>query len=165
MNLIKVISTSVNTLNQRVIKMFRFSRLDVQTALEVSPYGFDSNPVAGMVAVYAPTTDKGETMIIGYINKNQKAGVGELRLFSTNASGDEKFYTWLKSDGTYEMGGKVDNAVRYAKLNLALQNEVAKINAELGKINGAIVALGGTYAVSPITLDISAAKINEIKTL
>ena len=39
------------------------------------------------------------------------------------------------------------------------------INAELAKISTAISSLGGSYTVTPLTLDISAAKINEIKTI
>lgn len=165
MNLTKVLSTDFNGLKQRIIKILRLGNTDVQTAKEASSYGVDSNPIAEMRAIYARTSDNSETFIIGYINKNQLAAVGEMRLYSTDANGALKFYTWLKNDGTYEMGGNADNAVRYAKLNTALEEEVNKINTELGKIATAIAAVGGTYTVAPVSVDISAAKIDEIKTL
>lgn len=116
MNLVKVISTSLNSKAQRLIKFLRFGRADIQTALQYSPYGFDSNPIKDMVAIYSPTSDNGETVIIGYLNKNQKAAVGELRIFATNDSGTEQFYVWLKKTGIIEIGGDTNFAVKFNEL-------------------------------------------------
>jgi len=41
---------------------------------------------------------------------------GEFRTYSTDKDGVEKFYTWLKNDGTYEVGGNDDFLVRYNEL-------------------------------------------------
>ena len=62
----------------------------MQTSIEAMPYGVDSNPIKDMVAVYSETTGKGETVIIGYLNKNLKAEVGEFRTFSTDSNGGRK---------------------------------------------------------------------------
>lgn len=172
MNLIKIISSTVNSLNQRVVKFFRFGKDDVQTALEYSPYGLDSNPIKDMIALYSPTTDNGETAIIGYLNKNQKAGPGEFRTFCTDVNGAEKFYTWLKADGTLEIGGNTDNMVRFSKLELAFNQLKSDFNNHITAYN-LHVHTGGTISGSTgITTpgavsaaDISLAKIDEIKTL
>lgn len=164
MNLVTVISTELKAAKTRLIKVLRYGKRDVQTPREIAPYGVDSSPIKDMVALYAPTSDISAPVIVGYINKNQKAGVGEFRTFATDANGTEKFYTWMKADGTMEIGGNIDYAVRYLKLDMALQAEVIKINTELGKIATAIAALGGAYTVAPVTIDISAAQIKEIRT-
>lgn len=116
MNLIKVISTDLDSVKRRVVKFLRFGKSDVQTSLQVAAYGIDSNPIKNIIAVYIPTTDKGSTFIIGYINTNQKAAPGEYRTFATDADGVEKFYTWMKSDGTMEIGGDQNFAVKFNEL-------------------------------------------------
>lgn len=163
--LTKIVSTSIDNINRRIVKFLRFGKSDVQTSFESMPYGIDSNPVKDLIAIYAPTSEKGKTVIIGYINKNQLADVGEIRLFSTDTDGAEKFYVFLKNDGTIEIGGTVDNAVRYQKLDDGLQNFKTQIQTELGKIQTGIIAGGGAYTPATLSLNISNAKIDEVKTL
>lgn len=166
MNLVKTISTEYDKLKRLVIKYTRFGKFDVQTSFESSPYGIDSNPVKDMVALYSTTGENGKTVIVGYLNKDRKAAPGEIRLFSTDDKGALKFYTWLKADGTMEVGGNTDNMVRYLKLNEGLQQEVLALNAEFAKVAAAISAIiPGLYVPTPIQLDISQSKINEVKTL
>lgn len=172
----KVISTAINDL-LRYIKVQRYGLDDIQEANESAPFGDDANPVKGMVAIYSPTSQRGEMVIIGYINKNRLAEIGEKRIFSTDSTGDLSTYIWLKNDGTMELGGIVDNAVRYTPLNAGLQAEVAKIGTNLSAIlvnltslNVAVNALvpGAVptpYVITPVDVDISNSKINEIKTL
>lgn len=118
-----------------------------------------------MVAVYSETAEKGKDVIVGYLNKNQLADVGESRMYATDANGNLKLYVWLKADGTMELGGTADNAVRYQKLSDATTAYQNKVITELGKISAAIALLGGSYTVGDVSFDISQAKINEIKTL
>jgi len=165
LNIVKVISTELDKQKKRLVKFLRFGSSDVQTSIEANPYGLDSNPIKDMVAVYAETTGKGDTVIVGYLNKNLKADVGEFRTFSTDENGNEKFYTWIKNDGTYEIGGTVYNAVRYQKLEDALTVFENKLTAQLSLISTGITAGGGSYTPGDVSIDISAAKINEIKTL
>ena len=162
MYLVKIITSSVDDLARRLVKFYRLGLRDVQTSLTVAPYGDDSVPVKDMIAVYSETSTKGNTVIIGYINKNQLAAVGERRLFSTNENGDEKAYVWLKNSGNLELNGKADNVVRYSKLDNGLQAEVTKINAQLAAISTAIGLLGGSYVVNPVDVDISGAKVDDV---
>ena len=118
MNLVTVISSEANNLKQLLVKVLRFGKNDVQTPIQASPYGCDSKPIKDMIAVYSPTGTDGNTVIIGYLNKNSLAGIGEYRTFSTDAQGVEKFYTWLKNDGTIEIGGNTNYAVKYNQLKI-----------------------------------------------
>ena len=156
LNAVKIISSEIDSKVRRVIKFLRLGKYDVQTSFQVAPYGVDSNPIKDMVAIYGPTGEKGKTVIIGYINKNQVAAPGEYRTFSTDADGELKFYIHQKANGTCEIGGSSHNLVRYTPLNSALQTELGIIAAAINAI------VPGSY--SP-TLDITASKINEIKTL
>lgn len=148
---------------QREIKVFQFG---TKTATEVSSFGDDAVPLKNMTAIYGNTSEIGENVIIGYINTNQIATEGEKRVYSVNPNtGDLSFSIHLRTDGTCEVGGNTDNAVRYSPLNTAINGLDSAINIELGKISAAIASLGGSYVVTPITTDISSSKINEIKTL
>lgn len=171
--LTKVISTEIDNLKRRVIKVLRFGKSDVQTCIEALPYGIDSNPIKDMVAVYAETSEKGKIAIIGYFNKNQKAAVGELRLFSTDANGFEKFYTWLKNDGTMEIGGNTNFAVKYNELQTefnALKKSHNDLLTEYKTHVHAVTAVGSPTAATistqtPNTSDITQSKNDKIKTI
>lgn len=157
----KVKSTAIES-GKRILKVLQYG---IKTAVEVSPFGDDSCPVDNMSALYASTAENGEPVIVGYINNKQLAAKGEKRLYSLDSNGDESFYIWLKNNGTLEIGGIADNAVRYTPLNVGLQAEKDLINLELAKIAAAITTLGGTYVVAQISVDVSGAKIDEIKVL
>jgi hypothetical protein len=177
MQLAKTISTNIDSLKRRVVKILRFGLADTLTPIQVAPYGVDSVPIKDMVAVYSETSEKGKSVIVGYLNKNALAGVGEHRTFSTDANGALKFYIWQKANGTCEMGGNIHNLVRYTPLDLGLQTEVGLINqnltaiaANLGLLNAYVNGLvPGTvptpYTPTAVSVNISAAKINELKTL
>ena len=165
MNLTRVISTAFDSVLRRIVKVRRYGKDDTQTAIEGSPYGTDSNPIAGMIAIYAPTSDKGKKVIIGYVNISQLAAVGEHRIFSTDTDGELKFYVWLKNDGTCQMGGTAHNLVRYTPLNQGLQDLKTALQAELFAIAAGIATGGGSYTPGTLTVDIAGSKIDEIKTL
>lgn len=173
MNLSKILSTSFDDLQRRIVKVLRKGKSDVQTAMEAAPFGIDSNPLKDMIAVYAPTEEKGKTVIIGYLNKNQLADVGETRLFSTDSDGTLKFYAWLKNDGTMEIGGNDYHMVRYEKLAEAFNELKQDFNDHITAYNshthtGVMVGLGSTSFTTPGTpsvADITPAKIDEIKCL
>jgi hypothetical protein len=165
MNLIKVFSTEKNKIGQRLVKILRFGKSDVQTPFQASPFGIDSNPVKDMIAVYSETTERGKNVIVGYLNKDMLAEAGETRFFSTDSEGVLKSYAWLKNDGTIEFCGNDHNLIRYSPLNQALQQQVVAINSEITKIAVAISALGGTYIPDTVEIDISESRINELKTI
>lgn len=172
MNLVKIYSTAIDLLKRRVPKFLRFGLRDVQTAQVVAPYGIDSHPIKNTIAAYSETSDKGSPIILGYINiskmpeagSEQHAAIGELRLYSTNASGEQKIYIWLKNDGTIELGGSTRNVVKYQELDAGLQQMATDINVELTKIAAVLNSLvPGSYTPLPIVPEISSSKSNNVK--
>lgn len=151
---------------RRILKVEQFG---LKTAAEAMPFGEDSQPVKDMVAIFGETSNNAEPVIIGYINKNQVAGPGEKRIFSLDSDGNLATFIWLKSDGTIEIGGDAKNMVRYQELEQGfnqlrtdLNNFITTYNLHTHAANGgAPPAAQGT----PSTADISASKIDEVKTL
>ena len=146
---------------KRILKVQEYG---VKTAKVASNYGDDSQPLKNMTAIYSPTAVNSEPVIIGYINTNQVAQEGEKRIFSQSLDGSLSFAIHLKTNGTCEIGGAVDNAVRFNALQSSLASSDTLLNAELAKIATAIGSLGGVYTVATVATDISSSKINEIKT-
>ena len=162
-SLVKVISTSVE-LGRRIIKVLRLGKQDVQTPIQAGPFGSDVNPPANIRAVYVRTGTKGDTFIVGFINIDQVAEVGENRQFSTDTDGNLIFQARMRNDGTYEIGGSQDNLIRFASFDTQIQKLSADINTELTKIASGIATAGGAYTPAPISIDMSSAKIDELKT-
>lgn len=176
MQLARVISTELNDLGRRLIKVLRFGKSDVQTPLQALPHGIDSNPVKDWLAVYSDTTEKGKPVIIGYINPDQLAEDGGTRLYSTDSDGSVQFAIYLRADGTCEVGGDSDNMVRYSELETAFNQLRDDLDALVSDYNshthivpqapsGTTTSQTPIPTGSPSTADISGAKIDEIKTL
>lgn len=179
MNLVTVISTKLDDVSRRLVKFTRLGKNDVQETEESAPFGFDSNPIKDMVAVYSPTEQNGQPVIIGYINKNQLSAVGESRIYSTDAAGELSFFLHLKNDGTAEFGGNSDFLVRYSPLQTEvhrlrddLNGLISKFNTHIHVVTTPVAGVPTPGAVSPTvspatpsSIDISGAKIDEIKTL
>jgi hypothetical protein len=154
----------VKAATEEFIKVLRFGKKDVQTCEPILPAGIDSKPLNEDLAVHGETQDRSDPICLGYVWKSSKTNPGEIRIFARGTDGSEKLYLYIKNDGTAEFGGNVDRLVRYQKLDDGLQALKTKINVELGKIQAAITGLGGAYAKVDVSVDISASKINEIKT-
>lgn len=163
--MIRIVKHNENIIDRtyRMIKSFGRSRRDVSTSYNVAPWGDDSAPILNSDLVHS-STGADETVILGVINKNQIASPGEKRIFATNEGGDVVVAIYLKRDGTIEIAGNSDNTVKFSKLDTAIQKLSADINIELGKIAAGIATGGGAYAVVPISIDLSAAKNDKIKT-
>lgn len=155
-----IFKSSVIELGKRILKIEEFG---VKTANECMPFGMDSNPIANMTAIHSITSNNSESVVIGYINKNQVAASGEMRLFSLGASGVQKTFLWLKANGKLELNGNMYSAVRYEPLNTGLQNQTQLINIELVKIQAALTALGGVYTHAPVTTYIANSKSDDVK--
>lgn len=173
LNITKVISTSFDDLQRRIIKVLRKGKSDVQTPIEASPFGIDSNPIKDMIAVYGQTEEKGKTVIIGYIDKNKLAASGETRLYSIDNNGNLKTYVWLKNDGTMEIGGNTKHMVRYEELQTAFNQLKQDLNTFITIFNshthtGVTIGVGSTSTTTTpgttSSADISPAKIDNIKT-
>lgn len=173
----KVISTAFDSLDRLKVKILRLGKSDVQDVLEISPYGIDSNPIKDMVAIYTETSEKGKSVVIGYINKDRLAAPGETRLFSTDADGVLKFYTWLKADGTLELGGSAKHLARFEELKTGFDQLKTNFNSFVSAFNSHVHATAAVGAPSPPTpvptvipvtpssASIDSSKIDEIKTL
>jgi len=120
------------------------------TAKQVTPFGIDSNPLGNWTAIYADTTNAGEAVILGYINKNYITEQGEIRIYSLGEDQAVKAYVYARKDGVLELNGSDFSSVRFQSLKIAIDNNDALINAELSKISAAITTLGGTYIVAPV---------------
>jgi hypothetical protein len=160
----KTISTLLDKLKRREIKVLRFGKSDIQTPIEVGPYGIDSNPIKDMIAIYSETSERGKAVIVGYMNKNQLAQPGEFRAYSTDNNGGLKTYIWLKNNGNMEIGGDTNFLVRYNQLNQELQNFALFMNEQFALIATGISAGGGSYTPGNAQIDISEAKTEKIKT-
>jgi len=145
---------------QRILKVLQYGP---KTANECGPFGLDSSPLENYTAIYAETANAGESLIIGYIQKNQIVQQGEARLFSLDSNGLLKAEIFCKSDGTIILNGGVNSSIRYEPLNTELQKLKNDINTELLKVQTAITTLGGTYANAPLNLDLTSAKSDTIK--
>lgn len=161
--LVKVIGAALSS-GMRKIKV-AFGETNVQERPEVMPHGIDSCPPNNRIAAHSTTTVQGVDVVIGYYNTKQTATAGETFIYSTNTAGTSVAITFkLKTDGTAELGGNADNLVRYAALNTALQNDIKTfINTQLPLIAAGIAAGGGSYSPGTMTIDISGAKINNLK--
>lgn len=174
--IVKIISAKIKE-DKRLIKFLGLGRSDVQEKNQASPYGIDASPVKDMVAIVVPTSEQGKELIVGYINKNQIADTGEVRLYSTDDSGDMQIDLHLKKDGTAEFGGDSDFMVRFSALESAYNELRDDHNSLVATYNSHIhlttATIGGsatpgviaptTSSETPSTGDISGAKIDEIK--
>jgi len=173
MNIVKVISTRI-TSEIRQIKFLRMGKSDVQETEQIAPHGIDSNPVENMIAIYSPTLQQGEPVILGYINKNQIADVGETRIFSTDEKGELKTFIHLLNDGTMEIGGNGDFMARFNELKSGFDELRGDFNSHVQNYNTHVhpgvtpgpSATAITPSIStPSAASIDAAKIDEIKTI
>jgi hypothetical protein len=166
MNLAKLDSFIFDNLKRRILKVLRYGQNDAVTAKEAGYFGFDSGPMKNMMAVYAPTVQKGEKVIIGYINLEQLAQPGETRVFSCDEQGVVKTQIWLRNNGTIEIGGAEDWMVRYSKLEEAFNEFQQKWNTFAAAYTpGSSSSVGTPPTAEESMADITEAKINEIRTL
>lgn len=170
-----ILSTSVNKIGQRVAKFIRYGVNDVQTSISAQPFGTDANPVKDMIAVYAPTSEIGKTVIIGYLNPDAVAEVGGHRIYSTDENGAVKSVIYLRANGVAEINGTDDNMVRFTKLKEAFDALKKDHNDLVTAFNTHMHPTAATGPPSPptpaagipaqvSTADISGAKIANVKT-
>lgn len=166
----KIISSTIES-GKRILKILRLGKEDIQTSFESMPYGIDSVPVKDLIAIQMQTGERGKTVIVGYINKNQLSDVGELRIYSTDSQGVEKSFVHLKNDGTIkaegstiELNGNIDNAVKFTPLDASLQSQVALINTNFTQIAAVLNTLApGAYVPTTVTVNINTSKVETVK--
>lgn len=175
-NLVKVLSTETGQLGRRIVKFLRYGNSDVQTSISAQPFGVDANPVKDMIAVYAPTSEMGKTVIIGYLNPDAVAEIGALRIYSTDTNGAVKAVIYLRANGDAEINGAEDNMVRYSKLETAFNDLKSDFNKLVTAFNAHLhptAAVGPPSPPTPVpnsipaipsSADITGAKIDNVKT-
>jgi hypothetical protein len=146
---------------KRILKVLQFG---AKTAKESYPFGFDSSPLENLTAIYAETTNKGEAVIIGYINKNQIAELGGSRMYSLDSTGNLKAYAYARASGILELNGNQYTSVRYENLLQAINSQNALINAELVKIAAGLNAIvPGSYIPGSITINLTSSQSPTVK--
>ena len=73
------------------IKVLRFGKSDVRQAIQYLPHGVDSKPLKNTKALFATTSNKGETAVLGYFLKSDATEPGESKYYAVNDAGEEIF--------------------------------------------------------------------------
>jgi len=173
----KIISNTIDSTGRILSKFQRMGKNDIQETLTASSFGTDSRATKDMIAIHAQTGVSGESVVIGFINKNCLADVGENRIYSLKEDNTLSTYIWLKNDETMEIGGNTDFMVRYSELETAFNELKTSHNNLVTAFNThmhATAATGPPSTPTPVpsqipaqssTADITGAKIEEIKTI
>lgn len=159
------------TVSTSIIKGFREIKTRITSKLientqTANPFGFDANPSKNYIAIIADTESNGNPVILGYLNPEALAslGIGDSMQYSTDSEGAIKATITLRSDGTAEILGNDDNAVRYSMLETAFNELQNKWNTFAAAYVPGGPAIQGTPPTAvQSTGDITASKIDEIK--
>lgn len=138
LNIVKIISSSISKLNYRVFKYLRFGNKDIQTAVEINPFGIDSKPPNNYYAIVCTTSTLGKNVLLGVYspNKEKTLDAGATRIFSTNNTGKtEQVDIHLKNDGVIEIGGTDNYLVKFNELKDAFDSFKQDFNRFVDKYN------------------------------
>lgn len=156
----KVISFDFDSVKKRWIKILKSGKSDIQRVKEAGPMGIDSGALKDMIAIYSETSQQGHPVIIGYLNKNQLAKPGELRLFSTDPAGTLNYYLWFRNNGI-EINGIGNFLTKFNELKAGFDLFVLEYNAHTHTGN---LGAPTTPPLIPTTANIDGAKAMNIKT-
>lgn len=148
------LSSKINTYITGIIESRINERIQ---SLLYAPSGDDSPPLPGDRILIFKVDGTGNYAISGILTKSQGAEPGEKKLYSRDSNGDVQAVIYLKGDGTIEINGNANFAVSWTDLNAALQALVTAINATFATKADAAGAAG------TLTLDLSGAKVSEVK--
>jgi len=144
------------------------SRLNttIQAFLYGSP-GDDSPPLPEDRVLIIKIDGSGKYAIAGTLVLSQGAEPGERKLYSRDNEGNLKSLIYLKNDGTMELNGNTDFAVRFTILESGFNQLKDDFNATLLHVHPVTTAPGSTGPptplITPSTANIAGAKIEEIK--
>lgn len=130
--------------------------------------------IIGALNYSVPLPDEsGATKVYSTDSDGEQAGAIELTPEGDVVALNENGYLSLNDDGTIELNGATDNAVSFADLQLALNNFKTSIELSIagaitghthtGVTTGPGTSGSGAGAAPPITIDISASKVEEVK--
>ena len=174
-NLIKISSTKKGTYpgdvsGDSIIATGEASAEKAETAQVYGHHGLISNPAPGTRAIRIRIGSI-DIIIAAYSYKVPvPEDPGATKLYSTDADGNEESTINLLPDGTIEINGNADNAVSFQDLKTAMDNLKASIDtATAGSITGhthvetGVTTASGVGTAPPVTVDISASKVDEVK--
>lgn len=130
------------------------------------PFGFASNPTPKFLAILAETQTKDEPVVIGYLDPRalDSLNLGDSVQYATDERGIKTATLFIRSDGTVEILGDADNAVRYSALETAFNELNDKFNTFANAYApGGPATQGLPPTVLPSNADITGSKIDEIK--
>lgn len=145
---------------KRIVKLLQHG---AKTAKEVYPFGFDSQAPEDFTALYMETSNRGESVVVGYVNRKQVAAIGESRMYAVGSSGSVVSFGFARANGNFEINGNQYSAVRFENLQTATNAADLLINAELAKIAAAILMVGGSYIPAPVSTNLTNSKSASVK--
>lgn len=125
---------------------------DIQTVELRNTSGEDNNPVNGLQVLILDVGSAFKLAIATDDGITPSMLPGEKKIYSIDAGTISAFINFFLG-GIIEINGNADFAVRFNALNTALQTMLTSLNAD-------IVSAGGS---GNTTLDLSAAKVNDVK--
>lgn len=123
---------------------------------QILPCGYDSAPIPSDQGVLVALNNSSKKMVVGTYPKAE-AVPGEVRIRSRDLNGNVKALICWRTDGTLEINGNSDFAVRFNALETVIKKLVDDINTELSKKKDEAGSPGS------VTVDLSSAKVTEVK--
>lgn len=113
-----------------VVKVACYGKSDIHTLKNCTPYGIDTCPVDKSKGVMAKTENVADKILIGIVNKDNKALPGQIRLYEKDG-----FEVWLRN-GKIEIGGNENFAVKYNELKAELDKTNDLLTGIINILNG-----------------------------
>lgn len=154
----RTITTNRDGSGDRVMLQVQITNSDdIQTVEYVSLPGQDENPINGSRVYIIEVSDSYKIGIAVDDGVTPAMETGEKRLYSLSDAGVIQAFIKLLKTGIIEINGDADFAVRFTALEAQMQILVTDINAAFAtKVNGSGAAGG-------LVLDLSSAKVSEVK--
>lgn len=156
------INSSTIEAGKRILKVIGIGG-SAYTAKESYPFGFDSVPPEGYTALYSDTSNRDESVIIGYINKNQLAEAGGVRMYAVGTSGEVSGFVYVRASGVLELNGSDYSAVRFQELKTQIELLQTQINSQWPLIASGIATGGGVYTPTNVNIDLASAESANVK--
>lgn len=156
------ISSSAIDGGKRILKVIGIGG-SAYTAKESYPFGFDSVPPEGYTALYSDTSNRDESVIIGYINKNQLSEIGGARIYAVGSSGEVSGFLYARASGVLELNGSDYSAVRFQELKTQIDLLQTQINSQWPLIASGIATGGGSYTPTNVDIDLANSESPTIK--